>query len=518
MASTGGAILDTAALERRVRNGGMINKTLAQICIAEGLNKHGNKSDLQAKLIAQLQHHVQMRDIPRLERLKRMIENPESIQHQDSPTLSQHGANGSASPALPVVSNNPSRLNMATGFRANGAAGVEFKPSPFYTIQQQLGITRTCEAMTQHRHTVSIPLKASDHPILSRVLQEPTLKIMVFGSCEGHGPQDIAFPHQSEIKVNGGEVKANLRGLKNKPGSTRPVDITKELRLKIPAYSNNVEMTYALTSKAGGGPSQKFYLMLYVVKMVPVLDLVKRLDTGKRISKDTIISDMVNKARDADIVATASVLSLKCPLSTLRIDLPCRSISCRHNQCFDATSYLQLQEQGPTWLCPVCNKPAPFDMLAVDEYVKDILKNTSNSADQVTIEPDGRWSIYVKPESSKTNGVASTSNDDDDLVEVTKSGHSLQISTPLAYTVPTLSRAPTREPSSSFLAQGSTSGKRPISAVIDLTSSGDEDDQPLARPQKRPHSNAFSTPSAAYPSSNLSPTPYRPAPNGYGQR
>lgn len=46
-------------------------------------------------------------------------------------------------------------------------------------------------------------------------------------------------------------MKANLRGLKNKPGSTRPVDITKELRLNLPNYSNTVEMTYALTSKAG---------------------------------------------------------------------------------------------------------------------------------------------------------------------------------------------------------------------------------------------------------------------------
>jgi E3 SUMO-protein ligase PIAS1 len=72
---------------------------------------------------------------------------------------------------------------------------------------------------------------------------------MVFCATEGHGRQDIAFPHQSEIKVNGGEVKANLRGLKNKPGSTRPVDITKDLRLKVPTYVNTIEMTYALTTK-----------------------------------------------------------------------------------------------------------------------------------------------------------------------------------------------------------------------------------------------------------------------------
>jgi E3 SUMO-protein ligase PIAS1 len=106
--------------------------------------------------------------------------------------------------------------------------------------------------MTHHRHTVKIALKVQDYPILKRVSLEPTLRIMVFCAADGLGQQDIAFPHQSEIKVNGGEVKANLRGLKNKPGSTRPVDITNDLRLNgPPTYPNNVEMTYALTSKAG---------------------------------------------------------------------------------------------------------------------------------------------------------------------------------------------------------------------------------------------------------------------------
>jgi len=104
--------------------------------------------------------------------------------------------------------------------------------------------------MTAHRHTVAIPVKPADNPILSRVPNDPSFRVMVFCAAEGSGKQDIAFPHQSEIKVNGGEVKANLRGLKSKPGSTRPVDITKELRLNVPGYINNVELTYALTNKA----------------------------------------------------------------------------------------------------------------------------------------------------------------------------------------------------------------------------------------------------------------------------
>jgi len=60
---------------------------------------------------------------------------------------------------------------------------------------------------------------------------------------------DIAFPHQVELKANLDDVKANLRGLKNRPGSTRPADITNFVRKK-PGYPNHVVMTYALTQKA----------------------------------------------------------------------------------------------------------------------------------------------------------------------------------------------------------------------------------------------------------------------------
>lgn len=90
-----------------------------------------------------------------------------------------------------------------------------------------------------------------DHPDLVRVTKEPNYRVLAFCAGDLNGRQDVAFPHQSEIKVNGGEVKANLRGLKNKPGTTRPVDLTKELRLNPPTYSNNVELTYALTAKEG---------------------------------------------------------------------------------------------------------------------------------------------------------------------------------------------------------------------------------------------------------------------------
>jgi E3 SUMO-protein ligase PIAS1 len=111
--------------------------------------------------------------------------------------------------------------------------------------------------MTAHRNNVELKIQAQDYPVLARLEFDKTLRIMAFCAGEAtHLKQDISFPHQSEIKVNGGEVKANLRGLKNKPGSTRPVDITTYLRLKPPTYPNRVEITYALTTKAGHNVSR----------------------------------------------------------------------------------------------------------------------------------------------------------------------------------------------------------------------------------------------------------------------
>jgi len=51
------------------------------------------------------------------------------------------------------------------------------------------------------------------------------------------------------------------------------------------------------------------------------------------------------------------------------MSVPCRSSTCHHLQCFDAATYLQMNEKKSTWLCPVCDKPAEYDSLIIDGYV-----------------------------------------------------------------------------------------------------------------------------------------------------
>lgn len=123
-----------------------------------------------------------------------------------------------------------------------------------------------------------------------------------------------------------------------------------------------------------------------LVKTHSVEELAAQLRSGKTISKAQVIQEskgfslhsatqsltfhsVASKAQDNDVEATGANVSLKCPLSTIRIDIPCRSTVCTHNQCFDASSFLQLQEQAPTWTCPVCNKTVSFEALEVDLFV-----------------------------------------------------------------------------------------------------------------------------------------------------
>lgn len=174
----------------------------------------------------------------------------------------------------------------------------------------------------------------------------------------------------------------------------------------------------------------------------------------------------------------------------MRLQRPCRAVSCNHIQCFDATSYLQLQEQGPQWICPICNNPAPFNQLAIDEYAVDILSRTDDSVEQVTIDTNAEWSVpgakkeFVAP--VKTEGHSFVLDDDLVISEVAPRGErsTLTPSMTSVSTSATYIGTPVSGLSRDASAAPRSSSKRPAPEVIDLTLSDDEDDTP-ARPAKR---------------------------------
>lgn len=320
-------------------------------------------------------------------------------------------------------------------------------------------------------------------------------KVMAYCCYEQDpSPKDIAFPAQVELRCNTHNYSGNLRGIKKKAGTTKPADLTPFCTKSI-GYNNQVSISYAGTDK-------RFLFSIYLVKVASVEELVEKVRTGQIISKQAVLNEMINKAKDPDIVATSTIMSLKCPLSAMKMQLPCRSTLCNHNQCFDATSFLQLQEQAPQWSCPVCAKNFPFEALVIDQYVQDIIQRTDSSAEQVTVQPDGRWDLGVhanndfrmpsaRPSEAPSSKRKAEVLDVDGGVEIV-SQHANSIRntsaakpapSPQAYPTPSFSAS--REPSAPPSASSRSGSKRPTD-TIDLTlSSDDEDDEPPRRPVKR---------------------------------
>ncbi|KAB8253953.1 PINIT domain-containing protein [Aspergillus pseudonomiae] len=464
----------------------MTNAQLKEILRSEGLAVSGVKASLQLRIIDFIERLNQGGQIERYDNLKRAVyatahrSMPQPSTPQSLP--SHQYQSSSANQPLPTQ-HRPSPLSAPMTSHGLTSGQLNFKESPFYTVIQQLTPVVECKVREQTRDSVELRV-ILNQDVASRLHADPNLRIMVYCAADTglnqYTKSDIAFPHQVELKANLDEVKANLRGLKNKPGTTRPADVTDYIRKK-PGYPNHIVMTYALTTK-------RFFVLGSLVQRHPVEELVAELKMRKIISKDQVLREMKSRANDTDIVATSSVMSLKCPLSTLRIAVPCRSVICTHNQCFDAYSFLQLQEQAPTWSCPVCSKATSFESLQIDQYVDDILRSTSPDVEQVVMEPDGRWSNPKVGDVSEAGGVTPES-DDDDLIEIKELGNTpvKQESLPAASLSLQQTPAQSREPSSTSSVTRLSTNKRPAAQVIDLTGSDDDnDDGSPVRPLKRP--------------------------------
>ncbi|KIW00711.1 hypothetical protein, variant [Verruconis gallopava] len=372
-------------------------------------------------------------------------------------------------------------------------SGVWFRASPFFEILEPLARPVDLPPYPNHRNQVYINFILSQHNI-DRMRADSSLRVLLYCAAQPDdissaiAPQDISFPTQLEVKVNEQEVRANFKGVKNKPGSTRPADVTGFVT-KQPQFTNRVQVTYALTQKA-------FTLMALLVKKRSVDELVTRIKHGKVITREKVLSEMQMRAKDPDIVVSSSVMSLKDPVSYMRISVPCRSDVCSHHQCFDAASFLQLQEQAPTWTCPICNKVVSFEGLVVDQYFEDILQNTSSSTYQVTVEPDGRWSANTSDGPAGRNGFDNDSADEDsndDIVEVAKPIKKESFGTNVTPVTPFSMVAPT-PPGVSPMASNSapsrpSQGQKRKSEVIDLTLSDDDDEPPSKR-------QAYNTPNS----------------------
>ena len=208
----GGGYLDPEPLCRKVKGGGFLNKTLQTICTGEGLSKLGVKAELQQRIIDStfllstaspreatpsipipilpchdksisrlilsplgLQLYARTNNAPAFQRLKSMIDNPNSIQPGGMASASPSVA---GTPAPPNSYLNGAAYTIAGGANANGfrplghpsmslcycdslcylgsdsLIEIEFKPSPYFEIKEQIGNPSPCEGMQYQQQII----------------------------------------------------------------------------------------------------------------------------------------------------------------------------------------------------------------------------------------------------------------------------------------------------------------------------------------------------------------------------
>ncbi|KAG0236828.1 SUMO ligase siz1, partial [Mortierella sp. GBA43] len=177
-------------------------------------------------------------------------------------------------------------------------------------------------------------------------------------------PMLMEFPHVCEIKVNGRVLEANLRGMKNKPGTVAPANITRLFRSET-ADHNKIEFVYANSSK-------KYYVSVHLVRRHSVESVVSGVESGKFLSKEKMIQMLEDRNRDDDIVATSSTLSLKCPVNAM------------YN-----LQVMMLEALADT-LLPSSLYTGPG---GTHRYFQDILSKTPSHLESITVQADGSWEL-----------------------------------------------------------------------------------------------------------------------------
>jgi len=183
---------------------------------------------------------------------------------------------------------NPVRLMITTftQWHQHIPAGMRFKPSPFFRVdqavsgivecpgkhsapsislipfhdflestsstdrkQQTLTFTLNSEQLMKINSTTYVPVSALD---ASSLTHSPSAKFQLRLYCTSNtfyssgfrpsaAPCPIEFPPTCEVRVNGVQLTANLKGLKKKPGTAPPADLGRTVRT---TGQNRVEMVY----------------------------------------------------------------------------------------------------------------------------------------------------------------------------------------------------------------------------------------------------------------------------------
>jgi len=297
--------------------------------------------------------------------------------------------------------------------------------SPFYKVQQRV----TAVAVLPRRHsTLTVRL---DGPVVT-TLKDPTkgyqLHLRIF-SIQNYTHQDW---HTAAVAVRISGKNKHIEQKTNKKKNLgyltpKPLDISRDAQqytqiemistgnftgigvVELVKVSSVEELAQRILKKSGKADQRKCELCDKTENLLRC----SRCKGAWYCSTDHQIRDWayhqticsprskaksrskLKRARKAqtqgEVVMGEQRVSLRCPLSIMRIKTPVRGVSCDHPQAIDMHSFLNFCNASGNWQCPVCMKSLKYEELLIDTQIQEILAEVPAEIDQVRLKPDGTF-------------------------------------------------------------------------------------------------------------------------------
>ncbi|XP_060642153.2 E3 SUMO-protein ligase PIAS4 isoform X1 [Anolis sagrei] len=320
-------------------------------------------------------------------------------------SFDRSGNNNTAVPRTALSSTNIDYPSLY-GKYLNGLGRLPVKPVkpevrlvklPFYTVLDELLkptelVPQNSEKLQESPCVFALTPRQVDLIRSSRELQPGVRSVQVVlricytdTSC----PQEDQYPPHIAVKVNHNYCSVPGYYPSNKPGvepkrPCRPINLTHLMFMT--SATNRITVIW-------GNYGKSYSVGLFLVRQMTSAELLQRLkNIGIKHPElcKALVKEKLRLDPESEIATTGVRVSLICPLVKMRLSVPCRAETCAHLQCFDAVFYLQMNEKKPTWMCPVCDKPATYDQLMIDGLLSKILTECED-ADEIEYLVDGSW-------------------------------------------------------------------------------------------------------------------------------
>ncbi|EFE32845.1 MIZ zinc finger domain protein [Trichophyton benhamiae CBS 112371] len=294
---------------------------------------------------------------------------------------------------------------------------------------ESFAVSPTCLDWMQCNSQHTFNLSQSQHAALPRHLKPPnTCHITqgVFDGCktyqikcvhvtdthslteEGWMATECTWPTAIYIHVNGHEHFLQRRF---HFGKDLPVSINRVLK----PGKNEVKITII-------GPPEAYKKKFAIA--VEVIDVASYKRTREAIqtlsqpqSLNLIFNRLTNNTINTDELSFVDdfiTIPIIDPFMARIFDIPVRTVSCKHTECFDLNTFLDTRlsrvAKGPhgmaeDWKCPICNEDARPKRLLIDQFLIQVREELANrkQLDDVTairVRADKSWDVVMRQPST----------------------------------------------------------------------------------------------------------------------